>query len=65
MPIFRYLCKKCKKKFDVFQRITDKPLKNCSFCKGKVSRLPDESSESAKAIYNSFLESTYKKENNR
>jgi putative FmdB family regulatory protein len=39
MPIFEYLCRKCGKKFEVFQRITDNPLKKCSFCEGRVTRV--------------------------
>jgi len=40
MPISRYRCKKCGKEFQVFQKITDSPLKNCSFCNGKVDLIP-------------------------
>ncbi len=40
MPILRYRCKKCGKEFQVFQRITDSPLKKCSFCEGKVDLIP-------------------------
>ena len=40
MPILRYRCKKCGKEFQVFQKITDSPLKKCSFCEGKVDLIP-------------------------
>ncbi len=40
MPISRYRCKKCGKEFQVFQKITDEPLKKCSFCEGKVDLIP-------------------------
>ncbi len=40
MPISRYRCKKCAKEFQIFQRITDSPLKKCSFCDGKVDLIP-------------------------
>lgn len=40
MPISRYRCKKCGKEFQVFQKITDSPLKSCSFCAGKVDLVP-------------------------
>lgn len=40
MPISRYRCKKCGKEFQIFQRITDSPLKKCSFCDGKVDLIP-------------------------
>ena len=40
MPILRYRCKKCAKEFQVYQKITDSPLKKCSFCEGKVDLIP-------------------------
>ena len=39
MPTYEYRCLKCKKTFDVFQRMSDALLKHCHFCKGKVERL--------------------------
>lgn len=39
MPTYEYQCRKCKKKFDVFQNMTDRPLIACIHCKGKVDRL--------------------------
>ncbi len=39
MPIYEYQCKKCGKKFEVFQGITDGEIKNCKFCDGTVSKL--------------------------
>jgi len=39
MPIFHYICRKCGKQFDLFQRITDEPLKACSYCGGRANRL--------------------------
>jgi len=41
MPIFRYHCQKCGKKFDLFQRITDDPLKICSYCGGRAQRVEE------------------------
>lgn len=38
MPIYEYSCPKCGE-FDVMQKITEKPLKKCPTCKGKVSKL--------------------------
>ncbi|MBI4524561.1 MAG: zinc ribbon domain-containing protein [Deltaproteobacteria bacterium] len=38
MPIYEYLCEKCGE-FEVTQKITDKPLKQCPDCKGKVKKL--------------------------
>ena len=39
MPIYEYECSKCKKTFEVFQKITEEPLTKCKFCEGKVHRL--------------------------
>ena len=41
MPTYEYECKKCKKVFDVFQKMSDKPLLKCpdKSCKGNVRRL--------------------------
>jgi len=39
MPIYEYECSKCRKNFEVFQKITEEPLTKCKFCNGKVSRL--------------------------
>jgi putative FmdB family regulatory protein len=38
MPIYEYSCAKCGT-FEVTQRITEKPLRRCPTCKGKVSKL--------------------------
>jgi putative FmdB family regulatory protein len=48
MPIYEYECSKCGKQFEVFQRISDKPLNSCQFCKGKVHRLISQTSFSLK-----------------
>ena len=39
MPTYEYRCLKCKKTFDHFQKMTDKPLTRCLHCGGKVDRL--------------------------
>ena len=38
MPIYEYRCKKCGKQFEVIQRLSDKPLKECK-CKGELRKL--------------------------
>jgi putative FmdB family regulatory protein len=38
MPIYEYACEKCGT-FEVSQRITEKPLRRCPTCKGKVRKL--------------------------
>ncbi len=44
MPIYEYKCQKCGEKFEAFQKITDQPLTECKFCRGKVEKLISHSS---------------------
>lgn len=39
MPIYEYRCEKCKKEFEIEQKISEAPLKKCPECGGKVIRL--------------------------
>jgi putative FmdB family regulatory protein len=39
MPTYEYKCQKCKRRFEVFQRMTDKPLTECVDCHGPLKRL--------------------------
>lgn len=39
MPTYEYECLKCTHIFELFQKITDKPLRRCPKCSGKVKRL--------------------------
>ncbi len=39
MPTYEYECDNCNKTFEVFQKITDEPLKKCPKCNKKISRL--------------------------
>jgi putative FmdB family regulatory protein len=39
MPTYQYECTKCGYLFEEFQNITDKPLKKCPRCGGKLRRL--------------------------
>jgi len=48
MPIYEYRCRKCGKEFEVFQKITAPDLKECTFCKGPVTKLISLSSFSLK-----------------
>lgn len=43
MPIYEYRCATCGE-FDVMQRITEKPLRKCPSCKGKVEKLVSNTS---------------------
>jgi len=39
MPNYDYECQKCGYVFEVFQKITDKPLTKCPKCQGRLKRL--------------------------
>ena len=39
MPIYEYSCKKCGKHIEIIQKFSDKPLRTCPDCKGRLSKL--------------------------
>ncbi|HEY3282437.1 MAG TPA: FmdB family zinc ribbon protein [Armatimonadota bacterium] len=39
MPTYEYQCKNCDNRFEVVQRMTEEPLKNCDSCGGEVRRV--------------------------
>lgn len=39
MPTYDYQCQACQHEFEVFQNMSDAPLKKCPECGGKVKRL--------------------------
>jgi putative FmdB family regulatory protein len=39
MPTYEYECKRCAHTFEAFQSMTDKPLRTCPECGGRVRRL--------------------------
>jgi putative FmdB family regulatory protein len=39
MPIYEYRCEKCGNQFEIIQKFSDKPLKACPSCKGKLAKL--------------------------
>ncbi|RJP72683.1 MAG: zinc ribbon domain-containing protein [Ignavibacteriales bacterium] len=39
MPNYDYKCTKCKKTFEIFQKMTDEPIEKCPECNGKLKRL--------------------------
>lgn len=39
MPTYQYKCLKCGHDFEIFQKMTDDPVKECPECKGQVKRL--------------------------
>ena len=39
MPTYEYECKACDHRFDLWQRMTDDPIKECPECGGEVRRL--------------------------
>ena len=44
MPIYEYCCQKCSKYFEVIQKFSDKPLKKCPDCKGRLAKLISKAS---------------------
>ena len=43
MPIYEYRCTGCSKEFEVMQRITEEPLKECEECSGVLEKLISQS----------------------
>lgn len=39
MPTYEYKCAECEEMFEVFQKMSDEPLKTCPVCGGKLVRL--------------------------
>ena len=39
MPIYEYECKKCSHRFELIQKFSDKAIKKCEKCNGKVRKL--------------------------
>ncbi|MBI5234569.1 MAG: zinc ribbon domain-containing protein [Deltaproteobacteria bacterium] len=44
MPIYEYRCKGCGRTFEVLQKFSDEPLKECEGCAGKLEKLISMSS---------------------
>ena len=44
MPIYEYQCDKCGSHFEVIQKFSDKPLRFCSNCKGRLTKLISQTS---------------------
>lgn len=44
MPVYEYECPSCEKVFEVQQRMSDEPLKNCPDCEAEVRKLVSVSS---------------------
>jgi putative FmdB family regulatory protein len=43
MPFYEYECTKCGNLSEVFQKVSDPPLKKCSECNGKMRKLISQS----------------------
>jgi len=43
MPIYEYECTKCGNVEEVLQKFSDKPLKKCQHCSGKLHKLISQS----------------------
>ncbi len=44
MPIYEYACMQCGEIDEVIQKFSDKPLKKCKHCSGKLQKLISHSS---------------------
>jgi putative FmdB family regulatory protein len=44
MPIYEYQCEKCENQFEMLQKITAEPLKECPECGGPVHKLVSSTS---------------------
>ena len=44
MPVYEYECTKCHAHYEVFQKITARPLRKCEKCGGKLEKLISQSS---------------------
>ena len=44
MPIYEYRCEKCENQFEMLQKITSEPLKECPECGGPVNKLVSSTS---------------------
>ncbi len=43
MPIYEYRCTRCGRQFEVIQKFSDRPLRTCSECSGKLEKLISKS----------------------
>lgn len=39
MPIYEYYCEDCKKTFEEYQSVNEKPLTKCKLCGGKLKKV--------------------------
>ena len=39
VPIYEYQCEACNHKFEVIQKVTDRPIRKCVLCRGKVYKV--------------------------
>lgn len=39
MPTYEYQCDRCGRRFEIFQRITERPKRSCPACRGPIRRL--------------------------
>ncbi len=44
MPIYEYACDKCGGTFEVLQKMSDRPLRKCRKCSGKLRKLVSRTS---------------------
>ncbi len=43
MPIYESRCKRCGRQFEVLQKMSDRPLRTCTECSGRLEKLISKS----------------------
>ncbi len=43
MPIYEYACTRCGHQFEKIQKFSDRPIRTCPECKGRVEKLVSQS----------------------
>ncbi|MCS6817589.1 MAG: zinc ribbon domain-containing protein [Blastocatellia bacterium] len=44
MPIYEYVCERCGAHLEVLQKMTDKPLRRCKSCGGRLEKIISQTS---------------------
>lgn len=43
MPFYEYECTKCNNQVEIFQKVSDPPIRKCELCNGKMKKLISQS----------------------
>ena len=50
MPIYEYRCTKCGHLIEIIQKLSDRPLRKCSECSGRLEKLVSRASFQLKGV---------------